>query len=126
MEDYRARLEDELIERMIDPETGQIRPEYANDPELSQYAEWAQARYDARVVDNAIDVLNDPNSTPEEKRTATDTIDSFDEIRAMRREADRLSPDVEPAIDQELEERTDGIRDAMVSTTSEASFGSPS
>ncbi|MEP3051791.1 MAG: hypothetical protein ABJP48_03505 [Erythrobacter sp.] len=47
MQAYRERLEVVLIATMIDPATGNIRPEYANNdgPDIQRYAEWAQARH---------------------------------------------------------------------------------
>ena len=66
MEDYRERLADELIERMIDPETGEIRAEFRDDPELRQYADWALARYDEREARSYIERRNDPSLTADD------------------------------------------------------------
>lgn len=58
MSDYRERLETALIAVMIDPATGQIRPEYANsdDPNIQRYAAWAQAQYRKNRIENASQV----------------------------------------------------------------------
>ncbi|MEO1046383.1 MAG: hypothetical protein AAFX04_13150 [Pseudomonadota bacterium] len=59
MADYRERLETVLIATMID-ENGQIRAEYADDPDTARYAEWAQAQYRKREVDAHLERRNDP------------------------------------------------------------------
>lgn len=75
MEDYRERLEQVLIDKMIDPATGEIRPEYANNPETAEYARWAKEQYDKAKTDQLIDVTrdieNDPNLSTEEKYQRT-------------------------------------------------------
>lgn len=64
MEAYRERLEDALVDKMIDPATGQIKPEYRDDPKLRSYAEWAQAKYQKRDVDAYIARRSDPSLSP--------------------------------------------------------------
>jgi hypothetical protein len=75
MEDYRERLEDVLIEKMIDPATGEIRPKYASNPETAEYARWAKDQYDKAETDELIDVTrmieNDPNLSNDEKYQRT-------------------------------------------------------
>jgi len=75
MAEYRERLEAVLIEKMIDPDTGEIRPEYANNPETAEYAKWAKAEYDKAETDELIDVTreieNDPSLSTEEKYQRT-------------------------------------------------------
>lgn len=67
VEEYRARLESVLVATMIDPNTGEIRPEYADSP----YARWAQAQFEKGQVDEFIADVENPNATPEyvEQRT---------------------------------------------------------
>ncbi len=60
MADYRGRLEEVLIATMIDPATGQIRSEYANDPEMRSYGEWAKAKHQKRGVDAYLEERSDP------------------------------------------------------------------
>ncbi len=50
MEDYRQRLEETLIEKMLD-DTGEIKPEYLKDPELREWAKWAKKEYDKLDLD---------------------------------------------------------------------------
>lgn len=65
--DYNLRLEDVLIEKMIDPKTGEIKDEYKNDPEKLQYAEWAKARHQEREAKVYIENKQKTNRTPEEQ-----------------------------------------------------------
>ncbi|MGB6229111.1 MAG: hypothetical protein WBF53_03165 [Litorimonas sp.] len=92
--EYEQRLEDELIDRMIDPETGEIRNEYKDDPELTKAAEWAKARYDERKARDYVRVHSDPNSTPEEKAEATAEVkkSSFNEQQQTDQEASIADP----------------------------------
>lgn len=70
MEDYRERVEYELVNKMIDPETGTVKDEYLNsdDPDVREAAEWAQKKYDEDKVAELKRSLDDPNLTDEEKR----------------------------------------------------------
>ncbi|HIG21764.1 hypothetical protein [Henriciella sp.] len=69
MEDYRERLENDLIEEMLD-ENGKIKDEYKNDPEKRQWAQWAEAQHERREIGRDYDVLSDPSS-PTEQREAS-------------------------------------------------------
>jgi len=115
IEDYRARLEDELIETMIDPETGEIRPEYADNPEHAEYAEWAKARYDEREARAYIERRSDPNLTPEQQRaidvefTASAT---WNEITQAAQEAALDGGSVQ-AVADEMDTRTAEARSAL-------------
>ncbi len=70
--DYRKRLENILIATTIDPATGQIKLEYANDPETARYAEWAKAQHQKREVDAYMEQRSDP-ALPSNEREALDT-----------------------------------------------------
>ncbi len=69
MKDYRERLETVLIVTMIDPTTGRVKPEYANndDPDIQRYAEWAQAQHQKREADVYIAKRGDPSLTDEQR-----------------------------------------------------------
>lgn len=75
MADYRERLEEVLIEKMINLATGEIRPQYANNPDTAEYAKWAKAEYDKGETDKLIDVTreieNDQELSTEEKYQRT-------------------------------------------------------
>lgn len=125
MADYRERLEDELVAKMIDPETGEIRPEYADDPRYAEYAKWAKAQFEKSNADHFIDVYNDPNSTQEQVDAAAGKL-NYNEGRQADRtlvaQADKQSP-----TSKVIAEASDGNRDqtAEVSSASggAAAFG---
>lgn len=76
MEDYRERLEDDLIKEMLD-ENGQIKDKYKNDPEKRQWAEWAKAQHERREIGRDYDVLNDPLSPVEKKEAALERVETY-------------------------------------------------
>lgn len=55
IEQYRERLEQALIQEMLNDD-GTIKHHYANNPDLAKYAEWAQKNYN---LDTAQDRAND-------------------------------------------------------------------
>ncbi|WP_156313853.1 MULTISPECIES: hypothetical protein [unclassified Citromicrobium] len=114
MEAYRERLEDALVEKMIDKKTGEIKPEYRDDPELRRYAEWAQARHQKRDVNAFIARRSDPDLTDAQRETM-DTEFASSATFAELRKADR---DVAQQSDQSETLRTtlDDQRDAAASS----------
>jgi|GEM_PF-2710875 len=64
MEDYRERLEPLLIKEILD-DNGKIKDEYHNDPEMSEWANWAKSQHDQQVKTRQRDVLLDPNAPQE-------------------------------------------------------------
>lgn len=52
---------------MLD-ENGEIKPEYANDPEMAVWARWAKDEYEMRRAERDKDYINDP-SIDEAERT---------------------------------------------------------
>jgi len=42
------------VARMIDPVTGEIRPEFANDPDLAEWAAWAKSKFDQTRSDDVL------------------------------------------------------------------------
>ena len=117
MEDYRERLGDALIERMIDQQTGQIRPEFRDDPELSEYAEWAHARYEERLAQHFAAVLEDPNSTPEQIANVHDAMENagINLVRQTAQEAARNDENI-----SEIEHETDVRADETMRLSSAA------
>lgn len=57
---------------MIDPATGEMRPEFANNPETAEYARWAKDEYDKANVDRRIDRANEIEDNPNLTRTEKD------------------------------------------------------
>ena len=125
MEDYRARLEDELIERMIDPETGAIRPEYANNPEFSDYAQWALARHEEREARTYIEQRSDPNLTPEQQQAIDEKFAASatgNEVRQAAQEAARSGEHIDQ-LDQETDARADESMQASSVGVENDAFG---
>lgn len=66
MDDYRARIERVLIDEMLNDD-GSIKDAYKNDPELSDYAHWAQKQYHLDSARAAVSELENPNTSPERR-----------------------------------------------------------
>lgn len=64
MADYRQRVEDAIVEKIIDPETGKMRPEYKNHPEFKEYGEWAEREHEQRKMKAMAEKV--PTASPEE------------------------------------------------------------
>ena len=69
IEDYRERLQERLVEEMLNPD-GSIKAKYKNDPELRKYAEWAQKIYNRDAALAIANDLKDPATTHEQTREA--------------------------------------------------------
>lgn len=71
--DYRERVEEALIDEMID-DNGEIKEKYKNDPELRDRADWAKTRYDIRQAEIGAHQLetthSDPDATDAERNEA--------------------------------------------------------
>lgn len=65
IEEYRKRLEKELVAKMLNPD-GSIKDEYLNDPDLRKYAEWAQKIRNSDVAKALTNELSDPTTTPQQ------------------------------------------------------------
>ncbi|MCJ2187889.1 hypothetical protein [Novosphingobium beihaiensis] len=111
--EYRERLEKELIEKMIDPKTGKIKPEYANsdDPEVRALADWALAQNAKRGIDKPMSVLTDENSTEAEKKAAqADLGSSLEKAIVANKELNKHGHG-----SAELEKRADSLADGQTS-----------
>lgn len=81
MEDYRERLEQALIDKMLD-DAGNINPEYLNDPELREWAEWAQWKFDQQQALELRNATSRPGMTDDEVREVTE---NFSETATFER-----------------------------------------
>ncbi|WP_300532431.1 hypothetical protein [Maricaulis sp.] len=119
MEDYRERLSDALIERMIDPATGRIRPEFQDDPERNEFAQWALARYEERIGLEHAAILDDENSTPEQLAASNERIarSSFNESQQIDQAAESAHAPVA--------ERTNVVHHDVGETAAETEAASP-
>jgi len=66
IEQYREKLEPLLINKMLHAD-GSIKERYKNDPELRDYAQWAQKQYHLDAARGHVRELQDPNTPPERK-----------------------------------------------------------
>lgn len=96
--DYDARVEKAIIEKMIDPETGEIKDEYKDHPTLGRYAEWAKARNQELEAKAYIDAKQKPvaERTPEEQARVDKFEDqpAFDQAMQAQQEASLAKVDV--------------------------------
>jgi len=106
IEAYRERLADALIDKMIDPETGQIRPEYRDNPELREYAEWAKARFDERLARNAVE-----NGLTQESLDDLERRAGYNGVRQAAQELVGKGASPGSAVDQATDESRDQIAD---------------
>lgn len=74
IEHYRKRLEIHLINEMLNPD-GTIKDKYKNDPELSDYAQWAQKKFHHNRARGVVSELEDQNTSPERKQDILDELE---------------------------------------------------
>lgn len=125
MGEYRSRLEDVLIATMINPQTGAIRPEYANDHETQSYAEWAQARHQKREVDAYIERRSDPGLSDAERVSLDQDYQAkfgAEETILAQRELAANGDSVE-AVDQRINAEMDAAKSDV--TAEAMAFGKP-
>ncbi|PTN12497.1 hypothetical protein [Nitrosomonas aestuarii] len=66
IEAYRKRLEKHLIEEMLNPD-GSIKGKYQNDPQYSDYAEWAQKQYHLSNAKAVVAELDNDSTSPQRR-----------------------------------------------------------
>lgn len=96
MSGYRQRVEDAVVEKMIDPETGKMRPEYANHPEFKEYGEWAEREFEqrnAKALANEIETAS-PERVAEINHEVREN-DSFNQLEQIDQELAGLDPNNE-------------------------------
>lgn len=119
---YRERLEEALVDKMIDPRTGKIRPEYRDDPELRKYAEWALAVHQKREVDAYIARRSDPSLTDAQRKAEDRKFGKTATAVELREAAIGLpSPEASSTVQSELDQRRDTA--SSTASTEAAAFG---
>ncbi|MFQ3244122.1 MAG: hypothetical protein ACI9SP_000747 [Arenicella sp.] len=110
IEDYRQRLEPILTDRMLDAD-GSIKPQYLNDPELFDYAQWAQKNHHYNLAVGYVRELEDPSTTPERKEeiaeelkqnTDIETINYTDRGLTAESDAQRQVKDITDSVGENL------------------------
>lgn len=109
LEDYRERVEQALIDEMID-ENGNIKPEYRDHPKYGDRAEWAKTRWDIRQAEIEAQQLeatyNDPAATDAERTAARESA-SQAAVRLAKHNAS--DEDVAAEMDAEMDKRLDEV-----------------
>ncbi len=118
MEAYRERLEQSLIDEMLDDE-GNIKPEYKDDPEYGKYAEWAEWKFDRREAKALKAETSRPGISEAEKTTKITEFTKTASSERMYEARLQLKSD-EKANDQLSEARNESV-DQEVSTVSASS-----
>jgi hypothetical protein len=78
IDDYRARLEKELVDKMLNPD-GSIKDKYKNDPQLRKYAEWAQKIHNRDIALSLASELKNPSTTHEQAQAL---IQQLEEVKS--------------------------------------------
>lgn len=107
--DYRARVEDALIDKMIDGD-GNIKDEYKNDPATRDHAEWAKTRWNIRQAELDAQRLeatySDPEATEAERSAARENA-SQAAVRLAKHNSDDETVSAE--MDAEIDQGQDGV-----------------
>ena len=82
MEAYRARLEPLLIGELLNPD-GSIKDEYKNDPELGDYAQWAQKKYHLNAAQGYARELENPDTAAARYDTILDKLRQNSDIEEL-------------------------------------------
>ncbi len=80
--DYRKRLEQHLINEMLNPD-GTIKSKYKNDPQYGDYAEWAQKQYHLNNARAIAAELDDDNTSPQRREQILDEMQDRGYIEEM-------------------------------------------
>lgn len=67
---YRERVRETLLETMIDPATGQVKPEHANSP----HKQWAERAWKQEEIAPDIEAMNDESLSQEERQAAAQRV----------------------------------------------------
>jgi len=67
---YRERVRETLLETMIDPATGNVRPEHANSP----HKQWAERAWKQEEIAPDVEAMNDASLSQEERQAAAQRI----------------------------------------------------
>lgn len=121
IEEYRERVEETLIDEMIDQETGEIKNEYKNDPEKLRYAQWAQDKFIERRAEAVIEQANEPDAKPEEIEIGLETLETLASKRQAAQAATNMNSPAKSQVDATLRTDTDDLREDAVSVADNSS-----
>lgn len=126
IEDYRQRLEPVLIEKMLNKD-GSIKPQYLNDPELSDYAQWAQKKYHYNIAIGYVRELEDPNTPPERIAEIFEYMEQNADIETLVFAERGAAPEseVDGAVKNVIDEKDDNTLSSEQSSTDLSSLMKP-
>ena len=103
LEDYRERLEEAITDKMIDPETGKVRPEYTNDPRYEEYIEWAEREHARREIEpEAQEIAAMPESPEKTERLKKANDDLREVVEAKDYASDQTATQARDAVEVEI------------------------
>ena len=79
---YHRRLEPLLIAEFLNAD-GSIKSRYLNDPELADYAQWAQKKFHWNMAQDYIRELEDPSTNPERRAEIYEELRQREDIEAL-------------------------------------------
>ena len=108
-EDYRERVEDVLMDELLDAK-GEIKPEYKDHPEYSEFAIWAQDRYLLKHSQARASELEGQEPTPE-------VLKEVDSLSLKLASRGAKNAETSELIEAELNARDDVAANQEVTTT---------
>jgi len=115
--DYRMRLETHLIDEMLDPD-GSIKNKYKSDTKLSDYAQWAQKKFNYNRASGLVRELENENTTPDRRQDILEELEQRANIEELtfadRNSQQRTSQDATKNIADNFEDSKLGEASASV------------
>lgn len=121
MKDYRERLEPILMSELLN-EDGSIKEKYKNDPELSDYAQWAQKQYHLNTAQGYVRELENPYTSPDRKDEILEELEQrsdYEELYLVDHQAN-----VQGDVQYQIKANTDKIEDDLTQTQLSLGVGS--
>ena len=119
---YRKRLEQHLINEMLDPD-GTIKDKYKNDPKYGDYAEWAQTQFHLNSTKAAVAELDNDDTSPQRKEHILDEMKQrgyIEEITFADRTAQSI--DTQASVRDIHDDVEDKVSQRIISTDSTLKF----
>lgn len=104
--EYRERLEAHLIAEMLHPD-GSIKDEYRDDPNTSEYAQWAQTRFNENRARSLVQELEDLNTPPERRDQLLDDFEARGDLEEMTfavRDADTSEAEIKTVANRKIDD----------------------
>ncbi|MCD1624330.1 hypothetical protein [Citromicrobium bathyomarinum] len=128
MKDYRERVEDAIEDKLIDPATGKLRPEYRGNEDAELFEKRVELKREKQSADRRIEqaerVANDPNATEAERQAAYEGLEeiSNNERQQVEKGMQAKGLDTSP-VDEITDEQRSEIAQARPADAEAAAFG---